>query len=101
MVTYRQPISNGGHIFITGVYNYFDEMEVPNGLILDSYSLMDARVGYRHASDRWNAAVFVRNITDEVYFTNGVGQRAFTNVTDLVSGLGEPQTWGIDFNYSF
>ena len=98
---YRQEMSFGGEAFLKTDYSYFDEMETSNELVLDSYGLINVRAGYYSKDDRWNASVFVNNVSDETYFTNGYGKRAYVAVADLYGGLGAPRTVGLDFKFNF
>lgn len=99
--TYRQEMPFGGEAYLKTNYSYFDEMDTSNGLVLDSYGLINMRLGYYSEDERWSAAVFVNNVSDETYFTNGYGERSFVAVVDLYGGLGVPRTAGVDFKYNF
>lgn len=97
--TFRHPIGSISDAYIRGEYSYSDEMYGTNGLLLPSYSILGLRAGL--GTDRWSVSAFVRNLSDETYFTNGTGERFFTNVNDLVGGLGEPRTAGLDIQFRF
>jgi len=53
------------------------------------------RVGYNWSEGKYEAALFGRNITDEVV---AVGAIDFNNLTGF---LNEPQIWGVQFKASF
>jgi iron complex outermembrane receptor protein len=53
------------------------------------------RVGYNWGDDKYEAALFGRNITDEVV---AVGAIDFNNLTGF---LNEPQIWGVQFKAKF
>jgi len=62
------------------------------------YTLVDARLGLAGADDRWEAALWAQNLTDETYFVN-----AF-NDGGSFSGNGwriyqMPRTYGVSFTY--
>ncbi|MEJ8569548.1 TonB-dependent receptor [Elongatibacter sediminis] len=97
--TYRQALSFGGQGSVRLEYVYQDDMMGTNSLELDDYGVFNLRAGYVSRSGKWGLSAYLKNVTDEVYFTNGTGARPFTAVVDLVSGLGEPRTFGIDFTW--
>ena len=98
-VTFRTSIGSNSEGYIRGEYSYSDDMMGTNGLVLPSYKVLGLRAGAQQ--DRWSIAAYVRNLTDEVYFTNGTGERFFTNVNDLVGGLAEPRTVGVDLRFDW
>ena len=53
------------------------------------------RVGYNWSDEKYEAAVFGRNITDEVVAVGGID---FNNLTGFVN---EPQIWGVQFKARF
>ena len=64
-------------------------------LDIDGYALIDARAGVR-SSDGWEASVFVRNLTDEYYWTN------VARLSDVIRRYaGEPRTYGVRLSARF
>jgi len=64
-------------------------------LDIDSYALVDVRAGVRSA-DGWEASVFVRNLTDEYYWTN------VARTSDVIRRYaGEPRTYGVRLSARF
>ena len=57
---------------------------------IESYAILDARVGIRSVDDRWSVQVWGRNLTDEYYITNAnyLGEFAYRLA-------GDPLTYGI------
>ncbi len=53
------------------------------------------RIGYNWNFGNQEAAVFVRNITDNVTIVNGID---FNNLTGFVN---EPRTWGVEYTHRF
>lgn len=47
--------------------NHTFNLTAPPVLREPAYALFNARAGYRSASDRWEAAIFVKNLTDKYY----------------------------------
>lgn len=73
---------------------YFEPFNVPR-LRQKSYGLFNARVALRSANDRWEAALWGRNLTNEFYITSAAD----------VSGIGfdythrgMPRTYGLELN---
>ena len=59
----------GGYLALQGDFNYvgdrFTDVQNKPVQTLDSYFISNARASWRSSSDRWEAAVFVKNIGDE------------------------------------
>jgi iron complex outermembrane recepter protein len=53
------------------------------------------RLGYRWGNDRYEAAVFGRNITNRIRVIGGID---FNNLTGMIN---EPRTWGVQFKALF
>lgn len=63
--------------------------------LLPDRSLLNLRLGVR--SDRWDAYIWSKNITDTRYYvTTGAG---IGNTGALYGLLGDPQTWGVTLRY--
>lgn len=65
----------------------------------DSYALYGLRIGYASADDKWDASLFVDNLTDERYRNFGFDISAFDNFTIL--SYGKPRWAGINVKYRF
>ncbi|WP_375383547.1 TonB-dependent receptor [uncultured Sphingomonas sp.] len=65
-------------------------------LAINAYTLVDARIGLKASDRRWQAALFVRNLTDKYYWTSEV------RLADILRRYtGEPRTYGIQVSTSF
>jgi iron complex outermembrane receptor protein len=53
------------------------------------------RVGYRAAGNRWEAALFGRNITNHISLEGGID---FDNLTGFIN---DPRTWGLEMRTQF
>jgi iron complex outermembrane receptor protein len=62
-----------------------------------SYGLLDARIALSPPGSRWSAAVWGKNLTDELYRVNIIGPF----FGDEISQFGAPRTYGVDFGYKF
>ena len=63
-------------------------------LDIDSYSLFDLRLGLESTDGRWSVNGYVRNLTDEYYWTTA----SKTNDT-FIRYTGRPRTYGVTFTY--
>lgn len=64
--------------------------------VIDSYSTLDARIGYRSADERWSVMVFGKNLTDEYYWTNVLP--SFDSAGRMA---GRPRTYGVRVSYDY
>jgi iron complex outermembrane receptor protein len=64
---------------------------------IDGYHRVDLRVGV--SGQNWDAALFVRNLTDEAYVVGN--QRLETFLTGIQYSLGAPRMIGTSFRYRF
>ncbi len=80
-------------------YEGTDENGVPvydDRFIIDSYTLINARIGLYSDEDTWSVYLWARNLTDEFYTNNTVLQSDM-----IVRYAGMPRTVGISFNYNW
>ena len=95
---YSQPMGNGDlYVFTDWVYrskvNFFLYESVEfTGKALTEGGL---RVGYNWGGGKYDAAVFVRNIADEIRIVGGID---FNNLTGFIN---EPRTFGVQFKAMF
>lgn len=69
--------------------------------MVDGFSIGQLTVGYR-AQSEWTAALYVENLTDEVYFDGGnTGGNPNNPYVQYDWGPGRPRTAGARFTYSF
>lgn len=64
---------------------------------VDSYELVNLRIGLESEAGTWNVALWGRNLTDESYLTNT--SRDFLGTLRHFSGT--PRTFGVDIEYQF
>ena len=111
--TYTVELAGGGELTFFGQVSHQGELfhtQFNDPLIgQDAITLVDARVAYESPGDRFEVAVYGRNITDEEYFQNTV---RFTSLSEgnpadrfnIGAGLGYPapgSTWGIEGTVRF
>lgn len=73
-----------------GVHQYDDRF------IIDSYGLLNARVGMSTDEGEWRAYLWVRNLTEEFYTNNVVMQ-----IDMMARYVGTPRTFGITVEYNW
>ncbi|MFV0278384.1 MAG: TonB-dependent receptor [Parahaliea sp.] len=94
----------GGTLPVSLTYSYKDDVAFdfpvdPNlggYLVEEAYGLLNARISYVPASERWVLGLWGRNLTDEHYYN----ERA-ANAQGVRGGPGDPLTYGIDFEWKF
>jgi iron complex outermembrane receptor protein len=65
----------------------------------DSYAVFDARASYRSAGDRWELALYCRNLADEEYRT--VGTPFVSTNGAVIEIYGPPRTYGALLRVNF
>jgi iron complex outermembrane receptor protein len=95
---YTQPLANGElYAFTDWVYrskvNFFlyDSAEYTGKALTEG----GLRVGYTWGNGKYDAAAFVRNITNQIRVVGGID---FNNLTGFIN---EPRTFGLQFKASF
>jgi iron complex outermembrane receptor protein len=109
---YTIPLAAGGRISVFGQVSHQGEVffnaDNSASMTQDSYTLVDARIGYETESGAFAVALFAKNLTDEEYFHNIV---QFTSTSDTARdifnvghALGYPapgRQWGLELRYNF
>ena len=93
------PYVQGQYSYRSGVFGTVDDS--PYGRI-PSYALGNARIGAKFGNGRYDASIWVNNLTDKTYFQNLstasiVGAAAF----GFAGQLGTPRTWGATLRAQF
>ena len=111
--TYTIDLAGGAAVTLFGQVSHQSELfhtQFNDPLIgQDAITLLDARVAYIAADDRWEVAVYGRNLSDEEYFQNTV---RFTSLSEgnpadrfnIGAGLGYPApgaSYGIEGTLRF
>jgi iron complex outermembrane recepter protein len=95
---YGVPVGNGELFFYTD-WAYRSEVNffLYESVEFTGKSLLEGglRVGYNWSDEKYEAALFGRNITDEVVAVGGID---FNNLLGFVN---EPQIWGVQFKARF
>lgn len=99
---YDHDLGNAGSVYAQGSFSYKDDQffSTENDPLAgqEAYTLVNARIGYETANGRFGIAAFVKNLTDEAYFTN------IFDLTDFgfyQRFLGEPRQFGAEVLFNF
>ncbi len=97
-VDYNMPLSAALSLDARVEYQWQDDMPwlVENTVFEESYGLLDARVAIESRDGGWEAALFGKNLTDELYRVD-----AIPFLGDVFSRFGAPRSYGIQFAKSF
>ncbi|WP_299592649.1 TonB-dependent receptor [uncultured Microbulbifer sp.] len=102
MAEYTWDLANGGDVALRGDYNWTDErvgsISDPARVIPD-YQLMNLRAGWNSASDRYSAALWVQNVTDEEIAGGYGGTGAAIGASPAWRFM--PRMYGADFTVRF
>lgn len=66
-----------------------------------SLTTVDFTTTYQPANGSWRVVGFVRNLTDELYWTNFAGGMGFTEPLRGTVSFNDPRTYGVRFETSF
>lgn len=102
MAEYTWELAAGGDVSVRGDYNWTDErvgsISDPDRVIPD-YQLMNLRAGWNSASDRYSAALWVQNVTDEEIAGGYGGTGAAIGASPAWRFM--PRMYGADFTVRF
>lgn len=88
--------------FVGGSFSYQSATNSGLGEIplfaLKAHTVIDARLGVKAPDDQWRASLFVRNLTDKVYYTfRGIPG----GVEAAVGYTGLPRTYGVNLSVRY
>jgi iron complex outermembrane receptor protein len=96
---YGIPTASGGEYFIYTDWSYRSKVNffLYDSVEFEGKSLLTGglRLGYKWADGKYEAAVFGRNITNQVRVTGAID---FNNLTGFIN---DPRTWGLQFKATF
>ena len=101
---YEWPVGPYGFVVFNGdvrhVSSHFLSVQNQRGsLFEDGYTLLNAFVAIQDIERVWRLAFGVKNITDEVYKTDG---QEFSNVANIQTAyFGDPRTWQLSLTLDF
>ena len=77
--------------------HYFDEFNNAR-MFQDEYSVLDARLRYASADERWSAEIWGKNLSDELIKGEN---RALATGAVIGRTFLDPRTWGVTFGVTF
>ena len=103
--SYTMPLNNADEALVLSGNWYYRSRKLGSvtggsNAAIPSYSLSNARLDYNNiGGTAFSAGVWVRNLTNKLYFSYRNDVRALSGY-DIV-GYGEPRTFGVDLKYRF
>jgi iron complex outermembrane recepter protein len=102
-VSYEAPLfagfDTGLQLDFTSVDSHFLEPNNRAVLSEDGYFLLNTRISLAPSAGSWEVAAWVRNLTDEEYLSAAQDLALALGFNEIV--MGQPRTWGVDFEYQF
>jgi len=92
-------LSNGGELRGFVSVGYKGEHNLNENFTIDSYTVVNARLTYHAAGDRWQVAVFGTNLSDEDFLVNYTEQTSAFGFTSAIRN--EPRMYGAELTYRF
>lgn len=100
LLRYQRPLSDG--LNITGMFNFnfvddvYKNIDNDEHLRADSYWLLNARLAISSADERWEAAIWGKNLADEFYY-----RERFDNFGPswIYETPGAPRSYGVNVVY--
>ncbi|ANO50514.1 TonB-dependent receptor [Woeseia oceani] len=100
-LSYEWQLASGSSLTLGADLSGTDEtITVFNTLWSNAYDVVDMRLAW-DSGENWNAALWVRNLTDEVYYRGG---GPVPDINDTISRVGlvaDPQIFGVSFGWNF
>ena len=97
---YVVSLGAGGTLTPRLDYTYQSRIYFNNrGGIQNGYGLLSARITWASADDKWSAALFGTNLTDEVYFDGKLALQAALGREQ--GNVAAPRQWGLSLRRSF
>ncbi|MDP9132562.1 MAG: TonB-dependent receptor, partial [Nitrospirota bacterium] len=101
-IEYEMPLSMGSALtFALDGTLKGDTVDNELNLRANEYSVWNARIGWTSPDGRWQAAAWVRNLGDEVYYRGGGAIPDFNKQTTRVGLVSDPRTIGVTFSVRF
>lgn len=102
--SYIVPIEMDGEISFNADYNWVDDQGStarPNAVVLPSVGLLNARLQYTDASERFTVAIFGTNLTNEYHLVGGTRFGTEGTVATDQADLGRPREIGVELRFNF
>lgn len=100
---YRFRLGSIGDLTLHGDYAYVSKefQDITNSPIdaQKGFGLLNGRVAFDTADNKWELAVAVTNITDKTYITSGAS--AYNSLGYAAAGIGRPREWSLSGRVKF
>tara|TARA_R110002049_G_scaffold54526_6_gene151727 strand:+ start:3927 stop:6176 length:2250 start_codon:yes stop_codon:yes gene_type:complete len=98
---YEWQLSGSGSLSLSADFSGTDEtITVFNTLWSNAYDVLDMRLAW-DSGENWNAALWVRNLTDEDYYRGGGPVPDVNDTISRVGLLADPQIIGVSVGWNF
>lgn len=105
---YKAPLGEVGSLTLRADFSWRDRVyfKANNNPAFEgeTVTLLNARAAWRPIDERWEIALYGRNLTNErypTYKTAGVGATGVTNQTVIKTLYGEPRQYGVQLRHFF
>jgi iron complex outermembrane recepter protein len=102
-LTPRVDASNQGEMYVNANNNPSSQLaaaaQLPTSSYIEGYSLVNARITWRNADNKWEAALEGTNLTDEYYLLTRTDQYTGAGHTD--GQPGRPREWAVTVKRKF
>lgn len=79
---------------------YLSETNNPTNSMQNAFDVFNARLAFKSANDRWEFAIWGKNLSDEVVFSRTVTQAALLG-QGFLAYLEPPRTYGAELKFNF
>jgi iron complex outermembrane receptor protein len=103
---YTTAVSSGLNLFLRGQYVFTGsywlaaDQSIPQAQ-QGAYGLLNARIALSDAGQRWEVALWGKNLTDETYNIGVFNLLENSFVGQYFNVLGDPRTYGIEVRYNY
>jgi len=100
---YTHALGSSGDAIVGLSYSYrgdyFTSKENEAASLVDSYAIVNARLGWRSQDERWEVFAFARNLLDERYLVDRFEETLL--FPQLIATYGQPRTYGLQVSAQF
>lgn len=101
-LTYETEISSDyfarASIDYSSIDDVYADIDNTESLVIEGFKMVNGRFEISPTEADWSVGIWVRNLTDETYFTSVAP--AFTAPNGFIKTYALPRTYGIDFRYN-
>jgi iron complex outermembrane recepter protein len=99
---YRVPLGASGTLdFQADVVSVGETITEFGSLWSPAYTKGDVRIGWTATDSHWSGSVWIRNVTDKVYYEGGGPVSKYNTDIVRVGLVSDPRTYGVSVRYQF